>query len=202
MTIGISLLSSEIWTIFYGYNINGTNILMVNIFTGLLINIYMTVSSALQGLNKFKLVYLATISGFATNALLDVPFMLLFYKIGIPSYLGAIAASICGYSLSIIIALISLKKECNLRYGKTIKIISKMLIPLICMIIGVIFLKNIIPVNYLSKISCIIYVGVIGLIGAIIYLFVSHGLGIINSVLGQKMVNNIIKKLTFGKISI
>lgn len=201
MTIGISLLSSSMWTIFYGYNINGTYILSLNIFTGLLINIYMTVSSSLQGLNKFKLVYLSTIVGFATNALLDVPLMLLFNKLGIPAYLGATTASICGYFLSIIIALISLKRECKLKYKDTIKVIGKTLIPLTSMFIIVIILKNIMPVNYNSKISCIMYTGIIGSIGAIIYLLISYKLGIIEKVLGKRNTNKLLKKLTFGKIS-
>ncbi len=202
MTVGLSLLSQAVWSIFYGYNVNGGIILALNVFSGLCINFFMITSSALQGLNKFKIVYITTIAGFATNALLDVPLMLLFSKIGIPSYLGAITASILGYSLSVLIALVSLRKDCNLKYGKTLKELTKIMIPTIVMIIVVILLKVLIPINYLSRLSCIIYVGIIAIVGAIVYIVISYKMGIINRVFGKEYVKRIIKKLTFGKISI
>lgn len=202
MTIGISLLSSSIWSIFYGYNVKGAYILALNIFAGLFINIYMITSSSLQGLNKFKMVYLSTITGFLANALLDVPIMILYSKINIPPYLGAITASIIGYMLSIIIAFVSLAKTCNLKYKKTFKVLFKMILPIILMIIVVVILKWLIPVNYGSKLSCIIYDFIIGIVGAIVYIFISFKMGIVEEVLGRAMTNRILKKLTFGKISI
>ena len=202
MTFGISLLSNAIWTIFYGYNKAGGIILAVNVFTGLLINIYMTVSSALQGLNKFKSVYITTITGFVLNALLDVPLMVLYSKIGIPVYLGAISASIIGYATSIVIALICLRKECKLKYSDTYKTFLKTLVPLLVMVIVVVLLKVIVPVNYSSKFSCIIYVTISTIIGGLVYIIIAYKMGLVEKILGKKMTSNIIKKLTFGKISI
>ena len=202
MTIGISMLSSSIWSIFYGYSVYGSYILALNVFTGLLINVYMTTSSALQGLNKFKLVYLSTITGFVSNAILDVPLMILYSKIGIPPFLGAITASIIGYGLSILIALISLKKECKLKYRDTIKTTMKMLVPLVVMAVVVFILMNLVPVNLNSKISCIVYVAINAIIGAITYIVIAFKMGLVTKVLGKRMTNGIIKKLTFGKISI
>lgn len=200
MTLGISLLSSAIWTIFYGYNINGTYILSLNIFTGLLINIFMITSSVLQGLNRFKLVYISTITGFVTNALLDAPLMILYSKIGIPPYLGAVSASITGYFLSICITLVNLKKQCKLSYRDIFNTLLKMLVPVVSMVIVVVVLKMVIPINYSSRISAVIYVAVISIIGALTYGFVSYKMGLIEKVLGKKMSNAIIKKLTFGKL--
>ena len=202
MTIVISMLSSSIWSIFYGYRVYGSYILALNVFTGLLINVYMTTSSALQGLNKFKLVYLSTITGFVSNAILDVPLMILYSKIGIPPFLGAITASIIGYGLSILIALISLKKECKLKYRDTIKTTMKMLVPLVVMAVVVFILMNLVPVNLNSKISCIVYVAINAIIGAITYIVIAFKMGLVTKVLGKRMTNGIIKKLTFGKISI
>lgn len=202
MTIGISLLSTAVWSIFYGYNVYGSYILALNVFTGLFINIYMTTSSALQGLNKFKTVYLSTITGFVSNALLDVPIMLLYSKIGIPPFLGAVTASIIGYCLSIIIALISLRKDCKLNYSSTIKILVKMIVPTLLMTIVVLILNKVIVIDYTSKLSCILFVAINSIIGAIVYIFVSWKMGIVDKVLGKRMVNKILKKLTFGKVSV
>lgn len=202
MTIGLSMLSTAVWSIFYGFNQSGSYVLALNVFTGLFINIYMITSSALQGLNKFKTVYLSTISGFVTNAILDVPIMLLYSKIGIPPYLGAVTASIIGYLLSIIVALVSLKKECKIKYGETFKVIGKMLIPTALMMLVVFVLGKIIPVNYASKLSCVIYVAINAIAGAVVYIVVAFKIGIIEKVLGKTMTNKILKKLTFGKVSI
>lgn len=201
MVVGISLLSKEIWTIFYGYNIVGSYILMLNVFTGLLINIYMITSSALQGLNKFKIVYKVTLSGFLINALLDVPLMIFYNKIGIPPYLGAITASIIGYGVSIIIGFKGLKKECKLNYGDTISIIKKMIIPMFLMIFVVLLINFFIPINYGSRLFCVIFVIIEAICGSIVYFVVSYKMGILNKIIGDVILNKIIKKLTFGKLS-
>lgn len=200
MVFGISLLSSSIWSIFYGYNMNGTYILALNIFTGLLINVYMITSSALQGLNRFKIVYLCTITGFVCNALLDVPYMLLFSKIGIPPFLGAVSASITGYSVSIIIALICLKKECKLKYRDMFNTLLKNLVPLIGMILVVVLLKWLIPINYYSRLSCILYVAIISIAGAIVYGIISYKMNLFEKILGKSTSQRLLKKLTLGKL--
>lgn len=200
MAIGISLLSKSIWTIFYGYNRMGSRILSLSVFAGLLLNLYMTTESALQGMNKFKLVYLSTIIGFASNILLDVPLMYLYKIIGFYPYLGSVTATIIGYSLSIIITLLILRKECNIHYRKSIKLVLKMMIPLLCMIGSVLFFMNIIPHDY-GRLSCVIYVVINAFIGALVYFVISYKMGIIDMVLGKGNIKKFIKKLTFNKIS-
>lgn len=202
MTIGISMLSNSIWSIFYGYSTQGTIILALNIFVGFFLNVYMVTSTALQGLNKFKIVYIATIAGFATNALLDVPIMLLFNKIGIPAYLGASTASVIGFSTSILIGCLALKKDCKLAYRKTFNIFMKMIIPTGVMIAGVFIVGKIMPYDVTNKFSCIIYVAVNAMVGAILYIGIAFKMEIITEIFGKDMVNKILKKLTFGKISI
>lgn len=195
MTIGLSLLSSEVWAMFYGPSVNGSYILALNVFTGLAINIYMISSSALQGLNKFKIVYLSTITGFVTNALLDVPLMLLYSKIGFPPFLGAVTSSIIGYSLSIIIIFIALHKECKLKYRNTLKVLLKLLVPVITMILFVLIGMHFIPVNLNSKLSCIMYVGLNAIIGGVVYFIITYKMGIFNYVLGDSYVNRFKKKI-------
>lgn len=202
MTIGLAMLADAVWAIFYGANIYGTYILRLNLFTGLFLNIYMITTSALQGLNKFKIVYLSTISGFATNALLDVPIILLYNKIGIPPYLGAVTASIIGYILSVAIALIALHKECNLNYKATFKTILKMLIPTISMIIVVIILKLVFPLNINSRLSSLLYVTISGILGGITYFVIAFKQGLLVSILGKRMASKIVKILTLGKVKI
>ena len=201
MVIGISLLAKPIWTIFYGYNEIGVTILSLNIFVALFMNLFMVTNFTLQSTNMFKTVYLSALSGFVINAILDAPFMILFSKIGIPAYLGATVATLTGYTVSIIIAMYTYKKKHGFKYIETFKVLLKTLLAIIIMACAVILLKLIIPLNIASTWSILIYIGVIAVLGASVYLLVAWKLNLINDVLGKEFVKKIIKKLTFGKVS-
>lgn len=204
MVIGISLLAKPIWSIFYGASELelGGLVLSVYIFASLFFNLYMITSSTLQSLNKFKAVYLTTLLGYATNAILDIPLMLLFHALGMQPFIGAIVASVLGYSVSVVTTLVILRKEHHLKYKETFKSLGKIAIPTLIMIIVVILLKMIIPVNYLSKISCIIYVATISVAGAIVYLYISYKENLLSNIFGTVYLNKIIRKLTFGKVNL
>jgi len=201
MVVGISLLSKPLWTIFYGYNEIGINILSLNIFVALLMNLFMVTNFTLQSTNMFKTVYISALSGFVLNAILDAPFMILFSKIGIPAYLGATVATLTGYTVSILVALLTLKKKYNFKYKETLEVIGKSLLAVIIMVCVVILLKLVMPINIDSNLSMIMYIGVISLVGAAAYLIVAWKLNLIKDVLGEDFVKKIIKKLTFGKVS-
>lgn len=202
MAVGISLLAGPIWSLFYKYNSYGVAILTLSIFNAILTNCYVITSSTLQGLNKFKTVYLATILGFLTNGILDVPLMLLFNYLKIPAYFGAIVATMIGYSLSIFIGLFTLHRQNHISYKETFKVVLKLIVPLIAMILVVTLLKMIIPFNIASKISCIIYIGICALLGATVFIVISYKMGILTEVFGKKFINKIIKKLTLGRVKL
>ncbi len=204
MVIGISLLSRPIWSIFYGatdVDLGGL-VLGFYIFISLFSNIYMVTSSTLQSLNKFKTVYITTLVGYVLNAVLDVPFMLIAYHLGFEPFIGAVFASIIGYSFSAFSALFILKKDHKLKYTETFKMFGKIIIPTAVMILVVILLKVLIPLNIVSKISCIIYVAIISILGAVVYLFVAYKQGILTTIFGKEYLNKIIKKITFGKVDL
>lgn len=201
LVVGISLIARPVWTVFYQYNRIGVNILTLNVFVALVLNMFMITNFTLQSVNKFKMVYISVLTGFITNGVLDVPFMLLFHKLGLPAYFGAIVATITGYSLSILIAVIYFKKKYNFHYGKTFKIYLKTLIPLSLMVISVLGLKYFMPVinrRWICMIEAIIY----GVVGGFIYIYTAYKIRLLNDVFGKEYMNKIIKKLTFGKVSI
>ena len=202
LTIGISMLSTPMWSTFFGHNALGAKILAINIFTALFLNIFMITTSTLQSLNKFKAVYFSAIAGFATNAILDVPLMLLCNKIGIDPFYGAAIATIIGCSLAIFIALRKLRNDHGLSYKKTLRTLIQISIPSVAMIVVVVLLKLVVPINVASRLSSILYMGIIGLMGAVTYLFIAYKMKILNRVFGKEYVAKIIKKLTFGKVRI
>ena len=195
MAIGISMLAPSIWSVFYGHSDVGATILSVSIFTAVALNMYMVTSSIIQGLNKFKTVYIASISGFVINGLLDVPLMLLFNKIGLQPYLGALAATIIGFLISSNIALGGIKKEHKMDYKDTITTLLKMLVPLGAMIVAVLLLNIFIPVNLDDKLSCILFIISNALVGGSLYFVISWKMDIFKDVFGRDAVNKFIIKL-------
>lgn len=202
MCVGLSLLSKSVWSVFYGYNEIGSLIFSMQILVSLFYNLFLVTNSALHGLNKSKVVYRSVIIGLSTNVILNIPLMLLFYKIGVAPYLGAILSTAIGYLLAFTLSLRKLKKEHDLNYKDTLKLTQKLIFPTLAMVVAVVLLKWVLPIEYASKISCCIYIGIISLIGGFIYLFLTYKMGLLTKVIGKNTINKMIKKLTLNRVSL
>lgn len=202
MCIGLSLLSESVWSVFYGANKIGATIFAIQILVSLFYNLFLVTNSAMHGLNQSKVVYRSVIIGLSTNVILNIPFMLLFYQLNLPPYIGAILATVIGYILAFLISLKKLKRIHGLHYGKTVQLFLRLCVPTTMMTIVVLLLKLVIKVNLYSRISCCFYIGFMSIIGAIVYLFVAYKMGLLSEVFGKEAINKIIKKLTLNKVSI
>jgi O-antigen/teichoic acid export membrane protein len=202
LAVGLSVLSKPVWTIFYNDNVYGSMILSLAVFSALLANVYMVISTILQSLNRNKQVYLVSGIGFLTNALLDVPIMLLLNYLGLNGFMGSICASIIGFSLSILIGIICLIKEDKVKFGSTFKVVGKSLIPAVLMYMVLYLVNHYLPFNEFSKIDAFIYIIIDVIIGAPVYIGLAYKLGIIDQVFGKAMINKMISKVTFGKIKL
>ena len=196
MTIGISMLATPIWTIFYNTNSYGGLILKINIYTALLVNINLTTSTMLQSMNKFKVVYLSIIIGFVTNGLLDVPMMHLCKMIGIESFIGSIIATFIGYFLSIGINIHYLKKESkDLKFNKTFNLLLKILGSVLIMVIVLLIIDKYLTFNLYSRFDAIIYTAINTIVGGIIYVILTYKLNVVQDIFGLKFINKIKNKL-------
>ena len=199
MVLGISILAGPIWTIFYGYNSIGAHILTVNIFTAIMLNLFMVTNFTLQSINAFKTVYKSAIFGYATNLILDVVFMNLLHVFNLPIYYGAIIASMCGYIVSITIALKYLNKNYHFNYKETIDNFAKTMIPLVGLVICAVVLNKTITFDELSRKMMILKVIIIALPLAISYIFVLFKLKVIDTIFGKdffiKIKNKLLKKV-------
>lgn len=200
--IGISFLAEPIWTIFYGTSTYGPIIFRYSIFTALFANIYMISTSTLQGLNKFKSVYICAIGGFGLTAILDIPMMLLFDKLSLYPFYGAITATIIGYSVSIFIGLKTINKDCKISYKDTLNKLLRILVPVLSMIVALLTLKIFLPFDNLTRGTSLLYTVIYSAVGASIYLSIAYKMGLIKEIFGVAYLNKIIKKLTLGKVSI
>ena len=202
VTLGLSILSTSVWRIFYNDNIYGSMILKYAVYSAMLANIYLVITNILQSLNRFKSVYLVSFVGFVLNALLDIPLMYLFHYLGIEAFLGSILASVIGYSTSIIIGLTILKKKDRISYKTTVSILIRNLIPGGIMFISLILLNNLLPFNEYTISGAIITSIIDAVLGGIIYLYFAYRIRLIQDVLGKEVVNKVLKKLTRGKLKI
>lgn len=202
LVLGLAILSVPVWGIFYNSNPFGPMILRLAVFSALLANVYMIISTICQSLNKYKLVYAVSISGFLINALLDVPLMYLFSYLGINAFLGSIAASIIGFGTSITIGLIYLHKDAGINYKYTINLLLRTVIPALSMVVVLFVINKFLPFDLYTTSGALIVIVINAIIGALIYIGLSYKLGILDDVFGKEMLNKIIKKLTLGKLKI
>jgi O-antigen/teichoic acid export membrane protein len=204
MAVGLALLAKPMWGIFYGIsNEYGYSILAIVVFVSFVNNMMLVTNSTLQSLNKFKEAYIASILGFVVNIILDITFIQLFAKVGIPAYFGASAASIVAFMSSVLYALLVLKKKEGLHYGKTVKFAFKLLIPVGFMVLGVVgvnLLFKYFGIDYNNKLMSILNVGVSTVVGGLIYCGILIKTGTLKKVFGEAYYNKLLRKLTFGKL--
>lgn len=194
MAVGLMILSHEIYYIFYGQSAYGGNILVVSVILSLFIGTQTVMDTALQGFKKFKLVITSTTIGLVTNAILDIPLILLLNKLNLTPYYGTMIATIIGASVSITIILIYLKKKFKFKYFDILSNISKTAIPLLAMAL-VVFLINYILPETASKILLLLEVLSLGIIGAIIYLVLLYKNNGLYQTFGKEQIDSILKKL-------
>jgi O-antigen/teichoic acid export membrane protein len=202
LTLGLSILATPVWTVFYNINPYGGKVLRIMIFNALAGNVSMVVSTTLQSCNKYKAVYLTNIFGCLFNAMLDVPLMYLCNHLGIGAYYGAIFASLIGYSISIYVGLHAMSKEHKLSYKDTYKQVLKTMIPALTMTIVLLFMNKYLPFDVYSRTSSLCLILIDMVVGGFIYIYLSLKLNLINHIFGGKEINKVLKKLTFGKFQI
>lgn len=200
MSTGISLLSHELYYLFYGASEFGGIILRLLPFAIFVSSINLVVNSVLQSLNKYKVIYVSTISGLATNALLDIPLMILCNKIGIYTYYGAIFATLIGSSLSVYISFKALKKSMNFEYKGILQIMKKEIFALLAMSLIVFavqyFIKGYFVGNRLIVlIPCLIY----AIVGAFTYGIITYKNGLLYDVLGKDYIDALLRKIRIKK---
>lgn len=200
LAIGISVLAKPIWFMFYNDNPYGWMILGYTVFSTMLYNVYIILTSILQSLNKFKVVYKVALTGFIINAVLDVPLMHLFNNIGLNAFYGAITSSIIGYSCSLLIGLIYLKKKENIDYKDATGTIKKDIICAIVMLVVLLLINKILPFNQLTVIGAVATIATNMICGGAVFTLCAYKMGILNSLFGEEMINKVLKKLKFIKV--
>lgn len=194
----IIAFSKPVYYIFYGNSTYGGIILKMMAIVSIFFSLHMVVNMMLQGMKKYKIVYLNTFTGIIVNALLDIPMILLLNKLGFHPYLGTLMATLIGQLVSLTIVFISLKREHKFEYIPILKNISKTILPTIATIIVILILKTFIKYNG-GYIITIIKLGICGLISMGTYMLITYKNKSLENILGEDIINKVLSKLRIKK---
>lgn len=191
MATGLSLLSVPVWNIFYGSSEIGPNVFCYSIFITIFTSLFLNLNVIMQSVDRLKKVYISLLLGLLFNAFMNIPFMNLFYYIGLPSYYGAITSTIIGYSITIFMNLFTLKKDFSVNYRDTIKHIGYCLLANIIMSLVILTLSHFIPLENTSKLYSVFVVCFYAFIGGVIYFVVTWKTKTIAIIFGNDILNKI-----------
>lgn len=179
-TIFLSLLAESVWTLFYGESEYGSIIYKVFVYGALFGGLQTIVVNTLQGLNKYKLVIFSVLLGLLLNTTLDIPLIVLSHNLGYPPAWGATIAAVIGFSISTLLALITLNKKYKFSFKDTISKLPKYLLSWIVFMVVIILLKQIIPYNLEGRLIQIPILIIYGLISFGVYIIINYYNGNLN----------------------
>lgn len=198
LALFITVFSREIYYIFYGYNDYGSVVLKALAFVSILFSIHLVINMILQGMKKYKIVYINTIAGIIVNAVLDIPLILLLNKIGFYPYIGTLVSTMIGQSVSILIVLVTLKKELSFKYMDILTTLGKVIISSLGAFVLMVILKNIL-FNTGGYIKTLILLGVSGILTMGLYAIITYKTKIMFNIIDENVAGKILRKLKIQK---
>jgi len=189
-TIGLMILAEPMYTLFYGYNGLGTNVLMMYAPVTILFALFGVTAAILQGVNQQKITILSVLVGLLVKLVLNVPMIHMF-----ETY-GAVYATAIGYLVSNIINLIAIKVSLKYHYRFVFRRTLFILILNAVMAIVVWLSYNLLNMFVSSEtfIGSLIIVGICGLLGGFVYFYIGIKTKLAIFLLGSK-VEKMAKKL-------
>ena len=195
LSVGISFMSSAVWTVFYGYDELNSSIFKLLILSQIPLSICSVMVNTNQTMNNTKATIMALGGSLLFKILLNVPFMHLFNFLGLESYYATISLNIIIDSLASIYLLRKVKKETSINYLKTIRTLIKVIMCTLIMVLGLSILNLFIPSYSISRMGSILYIILYGIVGILIYFFVAYKSNTISDIVGKEFVEKIISKI-------
>ena len=187
ITVFLSLLAKPVWTLFYGQSYYGPLVYKFYVYLALFGSMCTIMINTLQGLNKYKLVIITVILGLVSNIILDMPLMVVAYKLGFnPSY-GAILGSIIGFSISVFMAMYVLNKKYNFSFKDTVKRLPNYFISYILFAVVIIVMKLIIPTELKNRFIQIPILILFAIVSFGVYIYINYKNGNLENVFGDRI---------------
>ena len=199
LSVGISFMSSAVWTVFYGYDELNSSIFKLLILSQIPLSVCSVMVNTNQTMNNTKATVTALGGSLIFKILLNVPFMHLFSFLGLESYYATITLNILIDTTASIYLLRKVKKETNINYLRMIRTLIKVIMCTIIMVLGLSILNLFIPSYSVSRMGSILYIILYGIIGVIIYFFVAYKSNTISDIVGKDFVDKMISKFNILK---
>lgn len=187
---GMIIFARPVFHVFYGESPYGSKMLQWALVLNVFVSVVSVISMAMQSMNMGKVVCIVTVVGIVTNTLLDLPFIYLFDKIGIPAYLGATAASITGEIVTLVLLLLILKKKLKFHYTPSIKVLGKTVLAvgiMVAVVLGLCYAWPVAESGLIMYVQVALFAGV----GALIFFGISYKIGLVVDVFGQNNIDRI-----------
>lgn len=181
--MGISVLASDFYYVFYEQSDVGTAVLAHYAPVAILFALYPVTTSILQGIDRQKLIILNLLVGILTKLVLNTPLIKAFETD------GAIIATSLGYIVAIGLNMFAIRK--TLHYKSTMVLRRIMLIVIInVLMLSLVFvskwgIEHLFTID--SKLEALVVIIVCALIGALFYGYVTLRLGLAQKLFGEKL---------------
>ena len=195
LAIGIALLSSPVYQLFYGLNDYGPFMLKFLVVISVITSVKDVLGMAMQGMGKTTTVIISTLSGIAANLCIAYPLTIAFGNTGLPGYLGVMLAMFIGHGINIVIIMITLHQKSGFNYKSVWSMMIRSIVPNIGMIAVVLLLGMFIPIPATRGIVQIIYLAIYGIAGAAVYFALSYVFGGMQMVFGDNILSTVKNKL-------
>ena len=199
LSVGISFMSSAVWTVFYGYDELNSSIFKLLILSQIPLSICSVMVNTNQTMNKTKVTIVALLGSLIFKILLNVPFMHLFSFLGIESYYATISLNMIIDTLASLYLLKQIKKDTGISYMRALRSFIKIIMCTLIMVLGLSILNLFIPSFSVNRMESILYIILYGVLGVLIYFFVAYKSNTISEIVGKEFIDKIICKLKFYK---
>lgn len=193
MAFGLSFLSSQVWHLFYGVNELHSNIYRIHVLSVIIYGLFTTSTTITQAMNQTKITIGALISSFIIKAIINVPLMYLFSKIGVPAYYAPILADTISQTAALTGVLIILKKKYAFIYKSIFVYFGKVIVSLLIMLAVLILLKYVYFSNA-SVLTALITVILYTIVGAFVYFLCTRKFKLVEELLGKDYARKILNK--------
>lgn len=194
LAVGLSFMSEAVWTVFYGYDELNSSIFSLLILSQIPLSVCSVMVNTNQSMNNTKATVLALGFSLVFKIILNVPFMHLFNFLGIEAYYATISLNMIIDTLASLYLLREVKKKTDISYLKAARTLIKVLMCTCIMVLSLSILKLFIPSYSVSRFGSILYIILYGVIGVLVYFFVSYKSNTILDIVGKDFVNKIISK--------
>ena len=196
MTLGIFFLSEPVWTLFYGYDYLSIEVFKLYIFQAVTYSLFSVLISFCQSVGKARVALITLFVSFVLNAIFNIPFMYLCHYVGFGGFQGATVCTLVTQFFPCVFLIFYIKSKFKFDFSKLIHNIFKILMSCLVMMIVLYVVKLVIPTFSSSRLICLVYCVIYGVIGSLVYLFMLIKTGLLNELFGD---SRFLKKLKLIK---